>query len=97
MGRNTTTLRAGLCQSQKITELWVPVSQSCSGGPGTEKAISPVAWKFCFASFQSLSAVFVWLLSVGQKKFLISSETSYCDLSGERELCSRTGKQPEAQ
>lgn len=31
---------------------------------------------------QNLAAVFVWLLSVGQKRFLISAETSYCGLSG---------------
>lgn len=32
----------------------------------------------------NLAAVFVWLLSVGQKRFLIPAETSYCDLSGGR-------------
>lgn len=32
----------------------------------------------------NLAAVFVWLLSVGQKMFLIPAETSYCDLSGGR-------------
>lgn len=31
---------------------------------------------------QNLAAVFVWLLSVGQKRSLLSAETSYCDLSG---------------
>lgn len=31
---------------------------------------------------QNLAAVFVWLLSGGQKRFFISDETFYCDLSG---------------